>query len=263
MNKRDMKNISKIVHHDSPEFSVHFLKYLLRHIIRGDSPIIEILRKVRAVIKRSIYKKENYLNSKNLKPISTIYGFDRGMPVDRFYIEKFIETQKKSIRGRVVEIVDDKYIRMFGKDQVTKADVIDLFPTKLANIHADLRNMPQVKSNTYDCVVITQTYNVMDDFESGIKEVSRILKPGGVVLVTVPVLSPGWNLKVNFWRFGEKGLKSVFGKYFKTVKVQGLGNQKACEYFWVGMATNDMTKMELEKQDDKYPLIYGVVGIKG
>src|SRR5947208_3646362 len=56
----------------------------------------------------------------SVRPISFYFGFDRGTPIDRYYIEKFLSTQATHIRGRVLEVGDDSYSRRFGKLQIER-----------------------------------------------------------------------------------------------------------------------------------------------
>jgi glycosyltransferase involved in cell wall biosynthesis len=48
------------------------------------------------------------------RPISLDFGFDRGTPVDRYYVEGFLARHASDIRGRVLEIGDASYSRRFG-----------------------------------------------------------------------------------------------------------------------------------------------------
>src|SRR5437773_2644889 len=57
-------------------------------------------------------------------PLSSIWGHDRGRPIDRFYIERFLDEHRRDIRGRVLEIRDNAYTRCFGRD-VVHSDVLD------------------------------------------------------------------------------------------------------------------------------------------
>ena len=49
-----------------------------------------------------------------LEPVSRSFGFDRGTPVDRRYIEQFLARHAAAIRGDVLEVGDDGYTRRFG-----------------------------------------------------------------------------------------------------------------------------------------------------
>src|SRR5436309_5190201 len=58
------------------------------------------------------------------EPISADFGFDRGVPIDRYFVEGFLARNAASIRGRVLEIGDNKYTLRFGGRQVEKSDVL-------------------------------------------------------------------------------------------------------------------------------------------
>jgi SAM-dependent methyltransferase len=227
--------------------------------------VITLLNKVRSVVMRTIRPRHKYISSLTTKPISTRYGFDRGTPVDRLYIERFLEIYRDNVKGACLEIVDDSYILKYGGTKVTKKDVLDIFIREKTTINGDLRNLKGViADNSYDTIIITQTFNVIDDYESAIKECQRILKPGGMLLVTLPTISPAWNLKINMWRFNIKSAEYVFKKYFedKNVVVTGLGNKSAVECFWLGMSLQDMTENEINRNDPKFPLIIGIMATK-
>jgi len=50
------------------------------------------------------------------EPLSRAFGYDRGTPVGRYYIETFLAHRSSDIRGRVLEIGEDAYSRRFGGD---------------------------------------------------------------------------------------------------------------------------------------------------
>lgn len=225
---------------------------------------LETVRDIRAKSMRRICPRDTYLRSRSLRPISKKYGFDRGKPIDRFFIESFLEQYRDDIHGKCLEVVDDTYIRRFGGDRVTKSDAIDHFPSGRANILGDLRNLSGViAENVYDCIVLTQTLNVIDEYQAVLAECKRILKPGGVLLVTLPTVSPAWNLSINLWRFTDRSARFVFEQCFHSnaLTVMPLGNRLASEYFWLGMSVEDTSKEVLSLRDS-FPTIIGIRAVK-
>src|SRR5688572_17693927 len=61
---------------------------------------------------------------RRLAPISRRFGYDRGKPIDRVYIEQFLALHAGDVRGRTLEIGDDAYTRRFGGDRVALHDVL-------------------------------------------------------------------------------------------------------------------------------------------
>ena len=59
-----------------------------------------------------------------VEPLSRRFGLDRGRPVDRVFIERFLERHADDVRGRVLEVYEPAYTERFGGDSVTKSDVV-------------------------------------------------------------------------------------------------------------------------------------------
>ncbi|MEJ7787734.1 MAG: hypothetical protein WKF96_23275, partial [Solirubrobacteraceae bacterium] len=55
------------------------------------------------------------------EPISSAWGFDRGLPVDRWYIERFLGQHRADVTGRVLEVKDSGYTDRFGHDVTERA----------------------------------------------------------------------------------------------------------------------------------------------
>src|SRR6266511_3377036 len=63
-------------------------------------------------------------NMRRLRPVSDRYGYDRGTPVDRYYIERFLSEHAECIRGNVLEVKDAHYTRRFGSG--ARSHVVDI-----------------------------------------------------------------------------------------------------------------------------------------
>jgi len=202
------------------------------------------------------------------RPVSDIYGFDRGAPIDRLYIEEFLNKNRGAIRGACLELLNSDYTVRFGGKQVTKIDVLDIDPANnSATVHGDLRDLESIKNSTYDCVILTQVLQFIDDYEVAIKECHRILKPGGVVLATVPALSRSdvaSGSDRDFWRFTPAGAQYIFGKVFglKNIKVDGCGNVLTGLGFWVGLAQQDLSPTDFDYDDPNFPILVTVRATK-
>ena len=203
------------------------------------------------------------LGRKN-RPLSNVYGLNRGSPIDRYYIDQFIANNSSTIAGRCLEISDDKYIRAFG--HATEIDILDINTgNSKANLHADLRNMPQIADGTYDCIILTQVLQYIDDYESAIRECHRILKPGGTLLVTVPFISRidvGFGTAGDYWRFTQASAEYVFKKWFRQVTVTPMGNVLSGLAFWIGMALEELPRRKLDLTSDVFPLLVAVKAVR-
>ncbi len=232
--------------------------------------IISFVRPIRSWCMRMLRPKSGYflfrVPKRRLEPISSKFGYDRGMPVDRFYIEQFLEEVKNHIRGACLEITDNAYTKRFGGDRVTKSDVVDIDrKNPHATIYADLRDMSrEIPDASFDTVIATHTFGVIDDFESAIRECARILKPGGSLIATVSSLGVAADPELAFWRFTKASARFVFGKYFdeKDLQVKAFGNVLSGQAFWVGLAAEELSPQELSVADERYPIIIGILAKK-
>src|SRR5689334_2666879 len=91
--------------------------------------------------------------SRSTTPLSAHFGRDRGTPVDRFYIESFLDEHRRDIRGHALEVKDHGYLDKFGSE-LTHVDVIDIDASNPnATIVTDLSAADGVASNQFDCIV--------------------------------------------------------------------------------------------------------------
>ena len=202
-------------------------------------------------------------------PIDRDFGFRRGRPVDRYYIERFLEAHAADIAGRVLEIGDASYTRRFGGTRVTRSDV--LFPEHghaPATIVGDLASGTGLDSDAFDCAVITQTLLLIYDVHAAVRTLHRTLRPGGVLLATLPGLSQiardddaRWG---DFWRFTPRGATRLFGDVFgaDATAVESHGNVLSATSFLQGIAAEELRPEELDVYDPDYPVTIAVRAVK-
>ena len=130
-----------------------------------------------------LLKKPNWYNLRNLKPISRVFAYDRGTPIDRVYIESFLGKNRDAIKGVVCEIADNSYSKRFGNN-VEKYEILHYSEDNPnATIIGDLSNIHTLPENKIDCFILTQTLNFIYDFKGAIKGVYYMLKEGGLFLL--------------------------------------------------------------------------------
>ncbi|HWE83199.1 MAG TPA: methyltransferase domain-containing protein [Gaiellaceae bacterium] len=220
------------------------------------------LDRARAAAQR--HRKVRFGTLRRTSPVGERWGWDRGLPVDRYYIERFLGDHREDIRGRVLEVKDDDYARRFGS-QLERVDVLDIDSSNTrATIVADLAAADEIPEGSFDCVVVTQTLQYIYDVHAAIGHTHRILRPGGVALVTVPAVS---RVVVDvrspdYWRFTAASCTQLFRARFGEVSVESLGNVLSSITFLSGMATEDLRRSELDVQDERFPVIVAVRALK-
>ena len=195
------------------------------------------------------------------KPFSREFGYDRGQPIDRYYIENFLARHADDIQGGVLEVKENSYTRKYGGRRVSVSDVLDLDEGNYqATIVADLTHADHVPSGTFDCIIFTQTLQLIYDIRSAMRTLYRLLKPGGVLLATVPGVSQishehcgsSW-----CWSFTQLSVQQLLREVSQVagVEVQAYGNVLVAVAFLHGLAAEELGGEELDYHDPDYEVL--------
>jgi SAM-dependent methyltransferase len=205
---------------------------------------------------------------RQLEPVSREFGYDRGLPIDRYYIERFLETHERDVAGRTLEVGDNEYTRRYGGTRTTRRDVLHVNGRNpAATIVADLTDAPQIGEGTFDCIVLTQTLHLIYDMDRAIATLHRIVRPGGVVLATFPGITQlsedEWN-RTWSWAFDSRIARRLFASHFgeQNVAVEAHGNSLAAAAFLHGLATTDLTPEQLDAEESACELLLTVRAVR-
>jgi SAM-dependent methyltransferase len=199
-------------------------------------------------------------------PISDAWGRDRGTPVDRYYIEAFLAQHDGDVRGAVLELLNDTYTARFGRS-VTRCDVLDIDPSNpRATLVQDLTRPQDLPADAFDCFILTQTLQFVYDLGAAVESVHRVLRPGGVALVTVPAISriSRRELDREYWRFTVASCRRLFGDVFgdENVEARSHGSVLTGVAFLTGLAAEELSEKELAVDDDFFPVLITVRVVK-
>jgi SAM-dependent methyltransferase len=211
----------------------------------------------------------NLGNLDRVHPISDEFGFDRGQPVDRFYIENFLAKCAADIKGHVLEFGDNTYTRRFGGKHVRHSDVMDVDKeNEQATVIGDLVSATHIPSDTFDCIVCTQTLGFIYDVHAAVKTLHRILKPGGVLLVTVNGIGRLGRYDMEHygvhWRFTSASLRRVLEERFPAanINLETCGNVYAAIAFLEGLAVEELNTTKLQSHDPYYQVTITARAVK-
>jgi len=202
-----------------------------------------------------------------LSPIDGDFGYGRGQPVDRYYVEAFLENHSADIRGHVLEIGDSTYTLRFGGDRVTTCSVWNLLPgTEGSSYTGDLADADHVPDDLFDCVIFTQTLHLIYDFHRALHHLQRMLKPEGVLLATVPGITQidrgEWG-GCWYWSFTPASMRRMLSDAFDdNHQVRGRGNVLTATSFLHGLATSELDPKAWTVDDDAYPVIITARAVK-
>lgn len=205
---------------------------------------------------------------RTLRPLSDCFGQDRGTPVRRYYIERFLESRRAVIRGRVLEVGDARYAKQFGAADAA-VEVLDPDPASLAaSVHGDLVSGAGVPEGRYDAVILTQVLHVLPDVAAGIHHAARALAPGGSLLATVPCISQVSRYDMDrwgdYWRMTDRGARTAFEREFAPdlVTVVAFGNVLTAIASLAGLAAEELEARELDWADPDYQVLVAVHATK-
>ncbi|MEZ7506771.1 glycosyltransferase [Flavobacterium sp. Arc2] len=238
------------------------LKDIMKNILR------KIYHKIKKRTKIPKIGKIKLGDFKRTTPFSTQFGYDRGGPVDRYYIENFLSENASLIKGRILEIGDNEYTLKYGGDKLTQSDILHIDDSnKQATFIGDLSNAPQLPSNTFDCIILTQTLHLIYDYKAAIETCYRVLKKGGVLLLTVPGIShiaqDQWR-KYWLWSFTNASMEKIMQEHFseENITIKTYGNVLVASAFLYGMGLPELKKEQIDHHDPHYQVIITVKAIK-
>ena len=205
---------------------------------------------------------------RRVTPVSTQYGVERGLPIDRYYVESYLEEESDSVFGRVLESGSSSYSQRFGKGKVEQYDVINLKEgSPHTTFRADLANAPQIPSDIFDCVILAQTFQFIYDTKAALETVHRILKPGGTLLATFSGLSQTSDAEWReywYWNFTSLSARTLFSETFgeENIELKTYGNVLSATSFMYGLCTKELREDELDFHDPNYEVTIAVKATK-
>jgi hypothetical protein len=205
---------------------------------------------------------------RRLTPISPVFALDRGLPIERYYIEQFLDRCRSDLRGRGMEFGDTFYLDKFGGDRLQQKDAFSVVAGPGVTIVGDLQGDGPLPVAVFDCIVCTQTLQMIVDMPAALRRLHSMLKPGGVLLVTSHGISKiGRHLDRDhwgeYWHMTQAGARVLFRDHFAgTSEIVGYGNVLAAISTLHGLAATELTKEELDHADRDYDVIVGVRAVK-
>jgi SAM-dependent methyltransferase len=206
---------------------------------------------------------------RRVTPISENFGWGRGTPIDRYYIEGFLHRNCRDVRGRVLEIGDNFYTERFGGAQVEQSDVLSVESyNPKATFVGDLTLPGTLPEAAFDCIIFTQTLQYMFDPRAAVASLFRALKRDGVLLLTVPsqgsqVDGAAWGVSW-YWWFTSAAIRRVLELSFRpeAVTVETYGNVFVATAFHYGVVVEEVEIGELDASDPGFSVIASARAVK-
>ena len=189
-------------------------------------------------------------NLRRVRPFSAHFGFDRGTPVDRYYLHAFLDQHRADITGRVLEIQLPGYTEKYGHD-LTASHTVDVVTTAnpSPSYHVDLAHADGVIPDaSYDCF--------LRDLEGCLRQARRVVRPGGVILASSGCHIPLTPDTPDYWHLSGDGWREITSRVWPDceVEVTQHGNCLAATAAMMGLAAEELTPAELDARDPRYPV---------
>ena len=137
----------------------------------------------------------------------------------RIESNRWLRVQAAGVHGRVLSIGsgDDTdgegrtYRQYFGR--CTSYATSEAVPTPGCDLVLDVKRMPQVDDATFNCVFCSGVLEHVDDHEAALAEITRILRPGGTLLLGLPFRQAIHLAPTDYWRFTEYGARVLLERH--------------------------------------------------
>lgn len=194
------------------------------------------------------------------RPLSPFSGAERGLRIDRWYIERFLADHAEDIRGNVLVSADAADAVRLDGERVERCEVIDIDPADRGSSPLGaMRRAPHIPAGGCDCAILTHGLQLLRDPASAIAQCARMLSPGGVLLASVPAAAciEHHGEHADRWRFSRQGfaelLRAGFGA--ASIDVRSHGSADAIAAFLVGLCAEELGAERLEHEDPDMPLL--------
>jgi SAM-dependent methyltransferase len=217
------------------------------------------------ILTRRLTSRLGFENEIEVKPVSQIFGLERGTPLDRIFINRFLQQNQELIRGHCLEVEETVYTRKFGQQGHVAhalkftASGGDTVPNEVV---ADLTQPQTIPEARFDTFICTQTLNFIFDLDPVISSIHRLLKPGGHALITVAGISQisryDYERWGDFWRFTDQSLRKLLARQFaeENCLLSTYGNVATSCLFLQGVSYEDIPDKKIfDSKDPNYQMV--------
>lgn len=148
-------------------------------------------------------------------------------PVSRARREsnRWLRIQARDVTGRVLSIGSgddrdgegDSYRRYFSA--AASYTTSEVTPQPGIDLALDVRRMPEIGDASFDCVFCSGVLEHVDDISAALAELTRILKPGGLLLLGLPFRQALHHLPHDYWRFTEFGVRRLLADQYDLLEL--------------------------------------------
>lgn len=253
-------------------YIVKIAKRVIQKVLKSILPVFIFQRLYTMQVSPSSIPPAGQVSFGTLHRLTPIYNesdINRENAIDRYFIEEFFAKYASDIRGSVLEIGREGYAIRFGENRVKKTETLYLHDANsVAHENTiNLGNAGHVPSDTYDCIIFPQELQCIYEMKEALVILYRILKPGGVLLATLPGISKKGKdeqSRKRLWSFTALSARRLFEEVFPVsyLTVESFGNVFAAVALMHGLKATDLRPEELVYSDPQYQILITVRAVK-
>lgn len=95
----------------------------------------------------------------------------------------------------------------------------DLDPARRCDLVVDIRSMTQILDESFNCVFCNAVLEHVDDFLGALREITRILRVGGILLLGLPLRYEIHMAPSDYWRFTEHGIRYMLHRDYEILNL--------------------------------------------
>jgi SAM-dependent methyltransferase len=196
---------------------------------------------------------------RRMSPVDSNFGFGRGTPIGRHYLEVFVDRHRDDIQGRVLEVGRATYAGSRA-ERIARLDIVDIDPDNVsATIVVDLADRGSLPQDAFDCAIVMQTLQYVSHPDAALENLWQSLRPGGVALLSVPASGrrDAVLATTDRWRLLPAGLTALLERACcgAEIEVISFGNLISAVGALEGMAAEELRAEELAPHDDNFPVV--------
>ena len=197
-----------------------------------------------------------------LWPFSQRFGFDRGAPVDRYYLQQFVRSIRPVVRGRCLEIGGSRWSNWFYRFDVDEFRSLELEQSRIADdLVGDAADRGVLDPASWDSIL---AFHVLEHCPNPFAVVSNMrawLRPNGHACIAVPCAQRVHSYPGDYWRFMPDGLRVLFSD-FSEVNVSTYGNPLTVVSNYMGLSHTELAAEDMNAAHPDYPVLACVVARK-
>lgn len=182
----------------------------------------------------------------------------------RAYIRDFLARYMPFVSEPCAEFNPPYYRPMVLATRRVRAenyDVIDLEPGPGVTVVADIHDARSVPSDKYGTILCTHVLPFLPRPWDAVRELHRILKPGGLLLVTVAASHPLARDPQDCWRLLPDGLAELL-RDFSKVEIHSYGNAATMAGSAYFLMTYHFPRRLMQTHDERFPLVVAAAAWK-